>query len=250
MVQIRHRPKVTRFASGTPEVWELLDRLEDDDWDRARGLLLVLEEPRTLGPNLREKLVPFVAGSDPGLRRDGLPQHLDGYIWVGHEVVVPRRVGRGPALGSDDEVVAVFRKIGQRGLTRLTGLCPLRVKDEDVAALERPRGSAATVGAHVRDQCSVEVVPCGAHGVFIPRTTARSFHQAFEQRGQLAWSREEGRVPARHLDRLHTQLLACRPSRVCRWNGAVSATEDVGCRSIRPPAQRCYLLRRAPVLFA
>src|ERR1700730_8175700 len=138
MVQIRHRPKVTRFASGSPEVWELLDRLEDDDRERERGLLLVLEERRTLGPNLREKLVPFVAGSDPGLCRYGLPQHLDRHVWVGREVVVPRRVGRGAALGSNDEVVAVFRKIGQRGLARLTGLWPLGVKDEDVAALERP----------------------------------------------------------------------------------------------------------------
>ena len=57
-------------------------------------------------------------------------------------------------------------------------------------------------------------------------------------------------MTARHLDRLNTQLLSCRPPLVCRRNGTVVGAEDVGSAPVGPPPEGCHLLCDTPVLLS
>src|SRR5205823_1910448 len=101
-----------------------------------------------------------------------LPAGFDCDLGMGRQVVIPGRVGRGPAFGGDDDVVALLPRVDQGVLAVLAGFGAPGGQDQDVTALEGTAGGLAAVLSKVLDQVAVEIEVAATHTRNIPGRAA------------------------------------------------------------------------------
>src|SRR5450759_5202862 len=140
----------------------LVDALQDDHRDLARGLLPVVVEARVDVGVLRVQALVLVALRNVRAGLELLIPHLDDHLGVLHQVVVPGRVRGCTAFGGGDHVVVSVASVDERVLANVTRLRAFGREDQHVLAQEWS-GRCLSVGPQVLDQVTVEILKSCAH---------------------------------------------------------------------------------------
>src|SRR5450759_419375 len=127
---------ICAMAEGEVHSRRLVDALQDDHRDLARGLFAVVMKTRVDVGVLRVQALVLVALRNVRAGLELLLPHLDGNLGVLDEVVVPGRVRGRTAFGGGDHVVVSVAGVDERVLANVTRLRAFGREDQHVLAQE------------------------------------------------------------------------------------------------------------------